>query len=256
MTESQRRWWPGASLLARFDDRVLCPPTEFHLKAPKLSLCNPQQHAAWPWLRAWCEAGLGTGRVPFWRPWQSPAVSQRLSIAVMVDEPDVASSSSLRQVVQAFCLHIDGSDKLRALPSAGVRLAWRLIIKLSECRWWRGSITRAPWDAGYLRSDIHAQVLQSKFRPRRPSLVVVPCWSVPALAHLLRHWHLQSATFDHAVRLLVLLPAGSGRAVSDFDALWEHCQLPVTRYPDQPGPSVRQGGQHALGQPQAAPVRP
>jgi hypothetical protein len=234
----RRPWWPGAGLLARFDNSVLCAPTDAYPKAQAwlgnvghIDTGTPQQHPAWPWLRAWCHAGVGTGRVPLWMPWRSPAVAQRLTVAVMVNGPDTLPSHlPLRHVVQAFCRDIDGSDTLQALPSAAAGLAWRLQIKLAECLWWRGSITQAPWDAGYLRSDMQAQPLLPRFRPRRPTLVVAPCWSAPALAHLLRHWQQHSAGFDHAVRLLVLLPAASPSAAAEFDALWAQCPLPLTRY--------------------------
>jgi hypothetical protein len=234
MSEQRRRWWPGAGLLARFDNGVLCAPTDAYPKARALhsgqrATC-PQQHPAWSWLQAWCHDGLGTGRLPLFLPWRSPAVAQRLTVAVMVGWPDTPSLLPLPQLVQAFCCDIDGSDRLLAMPSGSQRVAWRVQIKLSESLWWRGADKQAPWDAGYLRSEMKAQPLLQHFRPRRPTLAVANCWTVPALAHLLRHWQRSSEGFDHAVRLLVLLPAASTPALSESDALWADCKLPVARY--------------------------
>jgi hypothetical protein len=255
--EGTRRWWPGTGLLARFDNGVLCAPTDAFPKARALlgqesgpldgagRSSSLQKHPAWPWLQAWCHAGVGSGRVPLLLPWRSPAVKQRLTVAIMEDGPQASVTLPLRHVVQAFALAIDGSDQLQALPSDAQRLAWRVQIKLAECLWWRGSDTQAPWDAGYVRSEMQAQPLLAQFRPRRPTLVVAACWSAPALAHLLRHWSLHSTAFDHAVRLLVLQPAGTPQAAAEFEALWAGCALPVSRYrappaSDRPAREMRQ----------------
>lgn len=196
-----------ASLLARFDGAVMrVEPAQ-----PLAPIAEPvaAQRATRDRLQAWCMAGAGDGRSPFWTPGALPRVEQRFAVATL--------DAGWAPVVEAFSRHLDGSDQLAACgKAAGVLL--RLRVKRDDALWWRERQPTDPWDCGYLR---HAPQAWQRFAPRRATLLVAEA-SLPeaAVGDAVQLLQARSATFHHPVRLLVL--ANHGAAPVSF---------PVTRAP-------------------------
>lgn len=187
--------WLG-SLRARFDGAVLRAPPPHRPGATARPL-SAAQHAVWTRLHAWCFAGAGDGRSPFWRPAVLPRVEQRLAVGRLGPGPE----AERQQLVQAFSRHLDGSDQLAA---AGGRLAglWlRLRVKRDDALWWRARRPSDPWDAGQLTGELHA--LQ-RFQPRRATLMVADGLGDAVLREALQVLQVNSAGYRHPVRLLVV----------------------------------------------------
>lgn len=187
--------WVGL-LWARFDGAVMRvePP---HAPGTTSHPLSDAPHAVWAQLHAWCFAGAGDGRSPFWRPAVLPRVEQRFAVAALGQGPE----AERRQLVEAFSRHLDGGDQLAA---AGGRLAglWlRLRVKRDDALWWRARRRSDPWDAGYLTGEL--QALQ-RFQPRRATLLVADGLADAVLREALRILQMNSAGYRHPVRLLVV----------------------------------------------------
>jgi hypothetical protein len=186
--------------LSRFDTAVLRPPPPPPpwAGAPSVALPAAQQ-ATWDHLSRWCHADAGPGHTAWWQPWSLPNVAQRLKVAVWAgdDEPTLA-------LLDDFCRHIDGSQRLQALPSRWRGHVWRLQIKLHECAWWRGAQDHFPWDAGYLVAGDSALAHLVAFRPRRATLMVAKGLRADQANAVVKHLQTQSSHYAHALRLVVL----------------------------------------------------
>lgn len=192
----------GPTLIARYDGGVLRPPAAAE---PGLQQAAPQgaaQQRAWAALRAWCLAGMGDGRAPFWQPRRLPDMAERLGVAVLAGSDGAGAS----RLVAAFARHLDRDDELAALSAEsrlmGLRL--KLAVKWHELWWWRARHPRQPWDCGYLVEDAGAMVRLARFRPRRPTLIIAKALSGDALAQVLRVLCAAQAHYRHPVRLLVI----------------------------------------------------
>jgi hypothetical protein len=159
----------------------------------------PQQ-AVWNRLRDWCHEGAGPGHTTWWRPWALPAVAQRLKVAVWAGD----EAKALRPLLNDFCLDIDGSHRLHAMPNAWAGRAWRVQIKLRELAWWSAAQQHRPWDAGYLITTDAATTRLVTFRPRRATLIVMKGLSKAQEQVALGHLQNQQTAYAHAVRVLVL----------------------------------------------------
>jgi hypothetical protein len=185
------------SLVARYDGEVMRvePPTALARTAGPLS---DAQQATWARLHAWCFAGAGDGRRPFWRPGVLPRVGQRFALATLADGPGVDRA----RLVEAFSRHLDGSDQLEAVGGALAGLLLRLRVKCTDALWWRARQAADPWDCGHLIGEPSAL---RRFQPRRATLMVAD-ESLPdaALREALQILQARGAGFHHPVRLLVL----------------------------------------------------
>lgn len=191
-----RATWARA-LVARYDGAVMRvePSTALARAAGPLS---DTQQATWTRLHAWCFAGAGDGRSPFWRPGVLPQVEHRFTATTLVDGPDADRA----RLVEAFSRHLDGSGQLEAAGGAVAGLLLRLRVKRDNALWWRARQASDPWDCGYLIGDTAA--LQ-RFQPRRATLMVAEA-GLPdaALREAFQTLQARSAGFHHPVRLLVL----------------------------------------------------
>ena len=190
----------GPTLIARYDDEALRPwPTgDFGL-----SWAGPTgdvQVCAWQRLHAWCYAGAGTGRSPFWCPWLMPDVSQRFSIAVLTGDSGVGKS----HLAEALSRKLDGSVDLEACTSCLGALRFRLQVKLDNCQWWRSRQGSDPWDSGYLVEDPAARARLTGFSPRRATLIVADELSPQSLILAIEALNARRADFRHPVRLLII----------------------------------------------------
>ena len=187
--------WAG-SLMARFDGAVMRvePPRAVGPVAVPLGAA---QQATWARLLAWCFAGAGDGRSPFWQPGARPRVEQRFTVATLAEGPDAERAP----LVEAFSRHLDGSDQLAAAGGRLAGLLLRLRVKCNDALWWRGRRPADPWDGGYL---IGAPQALQRFRPRRATLMVADGLGDAVLREALHTLQTNSADFHHPVRLLVV----------------------------------------------------
>lgn len=190
-----RAAWARA-LVARYDGAVMRvePPTALARAAGPLS---DAQQATWMRLHAWCFAGAGDGRSPFWRPGVLPRVEQRFTVTTLADGPDADRA----RLVEAFSRHLDGSGQLEAAGGAVAGLLLRLRVKRDNALWWRARQPSDPWDCGYLIGEPAAL---RRFQPRRATLMVADGVSDVVLREALHILQARSAGFHHPVRLLVL----------------------------------------------------
>lgn len=190
----------GPVLVARYDGAALSvgPPAGAARSAARTPPATDP--AVWSALQAWCFAGAGDGRSPFWRPWTVPRVEQRFSIATWAE----AAGADLPGLVEAFSRHIDGSDRLDALAGPVARLALRLRVKGHDAMWWRARQSADPWDSGYLVDDAGALQALGRFLPRRATLLVAQDLPLDALRERITLLSARRAAFHHPVRLLVL----------------------------------------------------
>lgn len=198
--------WARA-LVARYDGEVMRvePPAAVAQATGPLS---DAQQATWRQLQAWCFAGAGDGRSPFWRPGALPRVEQRFAVATLAGGPE----ADLQQLVEAFSRHLDGSDQLAAAGGALAGLLLRLRVKCNDAFWWRARQASDPWDCGYLLGEPAAL---RRFQPRRATLMVADD-SLPdaALLEALHILQTRSVGFRHPVRLLVLDRGGDALAAA------------------------------------------
>lgn len=190
----------GPVLVARYDNaalRVAPPQGTDPREADPLCGHHP---ATWPALQAWCFAGAGDGRSPFWRLWAEPRVDLRFSIATWAG----ASGADLPRLAEAFSRHIDGSDQLDALGSVAARIGLRLCVKLHDAMWWRARQSADPWDSGYLVDEPAALQALQTFHPRRATLLVALHLPAAALQERITLLAARRAAFAHPVRLLVI----------------------------------------------------
>lgn len=188
--------WAGPtlrrSLTARYDIAALCPTRPDGDAGP----ATPALRAD---ILAWCLAGLGTGRAPFWRPAALPDVAQRLSVAVLAGPAPTA-------LIEALARQLDRDDELAALAAQSKRqaIALKLAVKWQELWWWRARHPRQAWDCGWLREDVAAL---ARFSPRRPTLVIAQGLPAPTIASAVQQLLAAQASYRHPVRLLVLATA-------------------------------------------------
>ena len=201
-----RAAWARA-LVARYDGAVMRVEPPAAVARPAGPLSDAQQ-VTWKRLHAWCFAGAGDGRSPFWRPGALPRVEQRFAVATLAQGPD----ADLQQLVEAFSRHLDGSDQLAAAGGALAGLLLRLRVKRNDALWWRARQASDPWDCGYLIGTPEAL---RRFQPRRATLLVADD-SLPdaALLEALHILQTRSAGFRHPVRLLVLGRGGDALAAA------------------------------------------
>ena len=190
-----RAAWARA-LMARYDGAVMRVEPPAAVARPAEPLSDAQQ-ATWRRLQAWCFAGAGDGRSPFWRPGALPRVELRFAVATLADGPE----ADLPQLVEAFSRHLDGSDQLAAAGGALAGLLLRLRVKRDNALWWRARQASDPWDCGHLIGEPAAL---RRFQPRRATLMVADGLDGPALTEALQILQSRSAGFAHPVRLLVV----------------------------------------------------
>ncbi|RJP71736.1 MAG: hypothetical protein C4535_01955 [Comamonadaceae bacterium] len=204
-----RAAWARA-LVARYDGAVMRVEPPAAVAWPVGPLSDAQQ-TTWRRLLAWCFAGAGDGRSPFWRPGVLPRVEQRFAVATLAD----GSDADRARLVEAFSRHLDGSDQLEAAGGAVAGLLLRLRVKRNDALWWRARQPSDPWDCGYLIGEPAAL---RRFQPRRATLMVADD-SLPdaALREALHILQTRSAGFRHPVRLLVLGRGGDALAVGGLN---------------------------------------
>lgn len=201
--------WLARAFMARYDDEALrvAPVADFGMRwAGPL---GEHQAAAWAWLQSWCVDGAGTGRSPPLRPWVMPQVETRFAVAVLAGVNGVGKS----HLAESFSRHLDGSDRLAALPGRGARWRLRLHVKLQNCLWWRARRPEDLWDCGYLVEDPAARQRLGQFRPRRATLLIADELQPVSLLQCIELLNTQRVEFRHPVRLLVIdtaLPAALG----------------------------------------------
>lgn len=195
-----RRWASGLS--ARYDAQALRVELPAAAPAPDAARPDSRRSPAWPLLQAWCFAGAGDGRSPFWQPSALPRVEQRFTLALLTGKPQ----AQLASLAEAYSRHIDGSDQLAALRGGAARIGLRLRVKLCDALWWRARRPADPWDSGYLVDEVAALQALRSFLPRRATLLVAVDLPAAALQERIALLARRSAGFAHPVRLLVVGP--------------------------------------------------
>lgn len=190
--------WPARrmapTLVARYDGVALrvAPPAG---PEPAWSEADqPAQRGAWTGLERWCADAAAP-----------PGAAPRLGVAVLTG----GSRAQQSALAQAFGRHVDGTVRLESMGRLR-GLAWRLQIKLDECRWWRALPPGSPWDAGYLPLSAAELAPLAAFRPRRATLIVAEGLNPALLAQALAALEANAAGFAHPVRLLVLADQPDG----------------------------------------------
>ncbi len=176
----------GSALTGRFDGAVLVA-CEVPRDAPGPPTAAADAQALQS-LRAWCLEGAGS------------LVLMDLAVLAPLQTPAQA-----RRLATLLCLDLDGSWQLLACAGTPGRLALRLRVKLSDAAWWRARRAADPWDTGFARVDAAALSAWPRFRPRRPTLVVLDAVDAEARACIAALQAAQAA-FDHPVRVLRLPP--------------------------------------------------
>lgn len=211
----------GPTLMARYDSETLRPPPTGNFS---LNWDGPRSDAqvdAWQQLHAWCYAGTGSGRSPFWRPWVVPDVTQRFSIAVLAGDNGVGKS----HLAEALSRKLDGSLQLEACTSRFESIRLRLRVKYDNCRWWRSRQDSDPWDSGYLQQGAVAQSHLAVFAPRRATLIVADELAPQSLIPAIEALNARRSKFHHPVRLIIVstvLPASLGLCWDAAGAVWTH----------------------------------
>jgi hypothetical protein len=217
MTAPRTGWWPGRTLLARYDTGVLRPPAVPEgagAAGPKGLALTPHQEQVQRWILAWCRHGAGDGRLPLLRPWAAPLMDEPLKVAVLVGPPGPATAAP----VTDLALRLDGTWTMLAAGGPWARRLLRLSVKRDECCWWRARSVDAPWDSGELGESPAALARLAHFQPRRPTLVVARGLADPALAPAVQVLTERQRSFRHAVRLLVVdtrMPAALAHWTAD-----------------------------------------
>jgi len=178
-------------LIARFDREALhvTPPAGYR-HCP----LRAEQQAAWAWLDNWCFDGAGDGRTPPPLPF---------SQAVLAGPP----GSGRSHLAEAFSRHLDGDQRLQALPAGWSRLRLRLAAKLAESLPGRRRQRSDPWDCGYLADSASALRALRRFQPRRATLMVADELPGPTLAACIDALAQRRDGFRQPVRLLVITAA-------------------------------------------------
>ena len=214
---------PWQGLRQRFDGGVLRPPAASAASAtgaPRsdgaaLAARDIATRAA---LLAWCQRGAGPGGAPFWQPGDCPRVDRRLAVGAL----RVADTDRLAWVDQV-ARQLDGSLRLEGLPSRAAGLALRLGVKTREAMWWRRRQPDDPWDAGWaIDTPAALHRLQTRFQPRRATLVLADTRSFAALQAGLAALLERQAGFRHPVRWLWVggetdQPPPPGQAITHFE---------------------------------------
>ena len=120
----------GPTLVARYDNAVLRPSPTGDFGSRWAGPTGDAQVDAWQRLHAWCFAGAGTGRSPFWRPWTMPDVTQRFSIAVLTGGIGVGKT----HLAEALGRELDGTLQLEACTGRFSAVCLRLRVKYDNCR--------------------------------------------------------------------------------------------------------------------------
>ncbi len=183
---SLRARWAGWG--ARFDTRAL---QAYRLPA---GAGEPD----WPALRTWCLA----------------APAQRYAVAIASpDGADAAVTDAGPRAAgpaAAMALQLDGTHALLACRSTAARLGLRLGVKWQDLRTAGAVSATLPatriWDSGRARGD---EAALARFRPRRPTLIVVDSGPPAARLAALSALQAQAAGFVHPVRVLWLLPGAA-----------------------------------------------
>lgn len=201
--------WQG--LRQRFDTLVLRPSEA----SPDDVALDRRDTACRAGLLAWCGQRAGPGGVPFWLPGVLPRVDLRLAVGalrVLADAlaagAQAASDAGQRPLaagasawVDHVARQLDGSLHLAALPGRSAGLAYRLGVKRHDAMWWRPRQAPDAWDAGWALSTPAAlQQLQTRFWPRRATLVLADATAIDRLAPCLAALDRRQAWFRHPVR--------------------------------------------------------
>jgi hypothetical protein len=214
----------GTGLVARFDSILLRPPSSLDLATLAASRDTYQP------LRDWCFDGAGTGAAPLLRPNAIPPMERPLSFAVL-ESFQQPGQNARHAALNAFMAQLDGTGLLLNCggPWAGRWL--RLRIKLSETMWWRVRHPSAPWDCGFLNTDIGALARLRIFLPRRPTLIVAQDVRIDALREALASMRERQALFNHPVRVLSLEPIQMEELgfVARIDLRPSHRDTPTTK---------------------------
>ena len=119
----------------------------------------------------------------------------------MLAGPPGAGRSHL---AEAFSRHLDGDQRLQALPTGWPRLRLRLAVKLAESLPARRRQRSDPWDCGYLVDSATALQALRHFQPRRATLMVADELPDAALAECTAALTPRQGSFRQPVRLLVI----------------------------------------------------
>ncbi|NUU36898.1 hypothetical protein [Pseudomonas sp. C2B4] len=220
----------GPALIASYDDETLraAPGANFGMRwAGPL---GDHQKATWSWLQQWCFGGAGSGRSPWLQPWVMPNVDQPFSIAMLVG----ANGTGKSHLAEAFSRHLDGNDRLCALPGEWARLRLRLRTRLQSWVWWRTRKQSDPWDCGYIVEDSAPRTRLSQFLPRRATLLIADQLLPASLEDCIERLNAQRAEFRHPVRLLVIdvtLPTVLGLKWDACSRLWQTGVLDLGEVP-------------------------
>lgn len=207
----------GTVAVARFDGEALSADPEIALPAVPPTPAMLAQVAP---LRAWCFEGLGEGRSPLLRPSQAPHIPRPLALAMWQAPAGLARA----QAAQHLARDLDGGFLLQAAPSRAAGLALRLRVKLHDLMWWRGRREDDPWDSGYPVRGPEGLAALARFRPRRPTLMVMDGWPLEIIAPALQALADAAPYWRQPVRVLWLAEHGP-LAHLNLDAAWGEATL-------------------------------
>lgn len=191
------------TLLARFDGRALSVTPPPGTELPPAKPLDAAQRAAWVRLAAWCHAGTGDGRRPWWRPGARARIDDPLAVTWLTG----GTAQQRLALAEAFSRELDGSHQLSAAGGRWAGLLLRLRMKWHDVLWWRARQPTDPWDCGYLGGSPSAREALRFFRPRRATLLVAAGLPGEGVAEARTWLAAHAGGFVQPVRLLVLAAA-------------------------------------------------
>lgn len=159
------------TLGARFDAVALRP---FAWPAPDAG--------DWPALRTWCLA------------------EPSLQLAVAHSLPSELKAAR----ATALALQLDGSHALHARSGTAQRVVLRLRVKLQDIRLGHDVQADDIWDSGWVPDEPLAWAALERFRPRRPTFIVLNGLPLEAVQRSLAQMQRASVSYRKPVRVLVL----------------------------------------------------
>ena len=160
------------ALSARFDRAALQP-----------FAWSPEPASAWPALRVWCLAG-----------W----LDAPLAVAFHERGELALARAAL------LALELDGSALLQHSGSGLDRLLLRARVKWQDLRPGAHRPATAIWDSGFVPHQGQALTALARFKPRRPTFIVLQDFSAAELERALSSLRARSKDFRCPVRILIL----------------------------------------------------
>ncbi|MEO9101687.1 MAG: hypothetical protein ABI212_11965, partial [Burkholderiaceae bacterium] len=102
-----------------------------------------------------------------------------------------------------------------------------LSVKWHELLWWRARHARQPWDCGCLAEGPAAPMQLARFRPRRPTLIVVKGFGADRLLDAMATFNATRMDYHHPVRVLVIDTEAPSVLALRFDAAAAHWHTPL-----------------------------